>query len=285
MTTTPTTEPVHSREFGPAAHPRLELFAYAMRRLRRPLAIWGSSLTVYVLIIVSFWPSLHDAPGLRQLLRALPEALSHAFGVANLTSPAGYLLSELFSLVLPALLIAAAVGAVLALTAGDEDGGILETVLALPVSRRSVMTERGLAVVLYTVALGLVVEVVLTGSGAIVHLGLPPAHLSAGVTAVVALALLHGAVAFAAAGIGARRSTALGITTGVAVAGYFLHALAPLNSLVAPLRRLSPWDWALGNDPLQHGWNVGGLLLLLAIGLILAGAGIVSVTRRDIHSV
>lgn len=80
---------------------------------------------------------------------------------------------------LPALLIAAAVGAVLALTAGDEDGGILETVLALPVSRRSVITERGLAVVLYPVALGLVVELVLTVSGAIVHLGLPPAHLSA----------------------------------------------------------------------------------------------------------
>jgi ABC-2 type transport system permease protein len=269
---------------GPAGRAQLELLGYALRRLQRSLLVWASALTVYVLVIVSFWPSLHHAPGLRQLLRALPLALSRAFGLANLASPAGYLLSELFSLVLPALLIAAAVAATLALTAGDEDAGVLEPLLALPVSRKAVMVERGLAVVGFMLALGLVVEIVLTASGAVVHLGLPAANLSAGVAALVALALLHAAVAFAAAGIGARRPTAMGITVGVGVAGYFLNALGPLNSALSPWRRLSPWDWALGNDPLQHGWSPGGLMLLLAVVLILATAGIVGLARRDIRS-
>ncbi len=261
-----------------------ELLRHAWRCQRRPLAVWAGATALYIALIVAVWPSLRHVKAMDQIVRAVPPALARAFGLANLTSPAGYLFSELFGLILPAILTAAAISIAVGLTAGDEDRGGLETELTLPVGRGAVWTARALATAVATALLAMTAECVLLLGGTAVHLNLSTSHLTAAVTAVGCLAALHAGVALTAAGAGAPRARALGLAWAVAVAGYLVNVLAPLVPPLAPLQRISPWGWALGSNPLAHGWNGGGLLLLAAVAVAGGAIGGAGFRRRDIRS-
>jgi ABC-2 type transport system permease protein len=96
------------------------------------------------------------------------------------------------------------------------------------------------------------------------------------------LGLLHGSLAVAIAGLRARPTLVLGAGVGIAVAGYVVAALFPLSHELAPLRHLSPWDWALGGNPLEQAteaWRYGALAVP---SIILVTIGVLAVTRRDI---
>jgi ABC-2 type transport system permease protein len=64
----------------------------------------------------------------------------------------------------------------------------------------------------------------------------------------------------------------------VAVLGYVMIALFPISDVLAPWRHASPWDWALGGDPLKtatEAWRYAALgvpaLLLIGLGTWLFG--------------
>ena len=87
--------------------------AKSLRDLRRGFAWWVVGLGSYVALIASVYPTIRDNPELDKLVESYPEAL-RAFiafgGQLDFTSPAGYLGSELFSFMIPALFLVAAVG-------------------------------------------------------------------------------------------------------------------------------------------------------------------------------
>jgi ABC-2 type transport system permease protein len=68
----------------------------------------------------------------------------------------------------------------------------------------------------------------------------------------------------------------------VAVAGYVALALFPLSDVLAEWRHASPWDWALGGDPLSNPTEAWRYLVLglPALGLSLLGAFLFG--RRDV---
>jgi len=76
----------------------------------------------------------------------------------------------------------------------------------------------------------------------------------------------------------------LSLGFGIGFAGYLVLALFPLSDVLAPWRHVSPWDWALGSDPLVNGAEAWRYLLLAATGVLLAVAGVVAFARRDIRS-
>ena len=76
----------------------------------------------------------------------------------------------------------------------------------------------------------------------------------------------------------------LSLWFGIGFAGYLVRALFPLSDVLAPWRHVSPWDWALGSDPLVNGAEAWRFGLLAATGVLLAVAGVVAFARRDIRS-
>jgi ABC-2 type transport system permease protein len=77
-------------------------------------------------------------------------------------------------------------------------------------------------------------------------------------------------------------SLVLATGTVVAIAGYLIAALFPLSDMLTPWRHLSPWDWALGGDPLLHAaepWRYAALIIPAA-GLAVLGVG--AFGRRDV---
>jgi ABC-2 type transport system permease protein len=107
-------------------------------------------------------------------------------------------------------------------------------------------------------------------------------RLLAAAVSVVLLGLLFGALALMlSSATGARRSTR-GIVAALAVGAYFLNTLAPLVSSLKPYRKLSPFYWYTGNEPLRHGLSIAHLAPLIAITLMLLAAAVVLFNRRDI---
>ncbi|MDV7399338.1 hypothetical protein RZS08_48450, partial [Arthrospira platensis SPKY1] len=102
--------------------------------------------------MVAVYPSIRDTGAeLEAYIESLPEGLMDAFGLggASLTSPEGYLTSQLYSNLYPIILLIMGIGAATWTIAGAERDGTLEATLAAPVGRVSVAVERFLEIGAY----------------------------------------------------------------------------------------------------------------------------------------
>src|SRR6478672_8683126 len=95
---------------------------------------------------------------------------------------------------------------------------------------------------------------------------------------------MPGLVAALIAGWTGRPGLVLGVGMTLAVAGYVAVALFPLAGVLKPWRHASPWDWALGGDPLTGTTDAWRYLALgvPAVLLILAGGWLFG--RRDVKA-
>ena len=264
------------------------VFAKSLRDLRRSLAWWSVGLAGMVAMMTAVYPSIRDNPALNRLVEDYPEALKAfiAFGGSvDYVSGAGYLGIELFSFMVPLLFVIAAVANGATALAGEEERGTLDLLLSQPVSRRGVAAAKLASAAAEVAVLTLVLWLALWAGVAIFDMGVPAANLLAASLTAGALGLAFGAIAFLLGAATGRRALAIGITAALAVAAYLVNALAALVSGLGPLQKASPfYHYAVG-DPLRQVVAPAHLLILVAVALVAAVAGIVLFDRRDLHSV
>jgi ABC-2 type transport system permease protein len=263
--------------------PSTELVVRATLAVRRSALWWTVGIVALALVTVAFWPSLEGTDALRELGGGSEDFLE-AFGAQNIASPDGYLDGQLYALMLPLLLSGMAIAHVTGLTSGDEDAGRLELLHALPVRRRAVWVTRFAAVTIVQLVVAAI-------ASALVALSLGPFSFDeVGAGSVVAatmacglLAVFHAGVGFLAAALGCRRGLAAGMAVLVLVAGYVLSFIVPLAEGLSGARRWSPWDWALGPQPVSDGVSPARLALLAVVTAVLVVAGLVAIEHRDIR--
>ncbi|WP_019810373.1 ABC transporter permease subunit [Saccharomonospora halophila] len=240
----------------------------SLRDGRRALLGWTVAVTALAMLYGSFHTRM--SPGMAD---TVPEAMRGAFGFDDLDSAAGYLQSAPFGILVPLLVVffGAATGA--RAIAGDEDNGLLGLLLAHPVSRRRLLLERlgALAVGAGVIGLCLFAGMLVIRDAA--DLGSVPVRgFAAQSVAVTMLALFFGCVAVALGAAGVRYGPALGTTTGVGLVSYVLDAFGPQFD-AEWLRRLSPFYYYLGGEPLRYGFQWTHLAVLaLACCLVTAVA-------------
>lgn len=261
-----------------------ELFTRGLRAQRRSTIVWTAALVLLAISVVSVWPSMEDSGSLDSLTEGLSPELAAAFGLSDFASASGYLRGNLYAVLLPLLLGIMAITAATALTSGDEDSGRLELLLALPVRRQSVYLLRLTAVVAALAITSVVVAAVLAASAVGLDMDVMVSGVIAVSVAIWLLAVLHAGVAYTAAAAGLGRAATMGVAAAVLVVGYLLHAIAPLSSALEPLAVISPWEWALGNDPLSNGFDLVGLALLASASVVVVAVGTPLVDRRDVRT-
>jgi ABC-2 family transporter protein len=116
-----------------------------LRDQRRSVVGWVCGLSFLVLLTVAFWPSVEGDPSLSDFTEDLPEGLQAVVG-SDISSPEGYLNSQLFTFMLPLLIAVLAIGKAAGTLAGEEQSGQLELLLSQPVTRASTVIEKGTAV-------------------------------------------------------------------------------------------------------------------------------------------
>jgi ABC-2 type transport system permease protein len=259
----------------------------SLRDVQRAFSWWALGLVGLVALMISVYPSVRDNRSLNQLVNDYPDALKGfvAFGgQLDYVSGAGYLGSELFSLMIPLLLLVAAIGAGSRAIAGEEEAGTLDLLLANPISRRRVALEKLAALFVEVAALGVVLFVALVVGAHAVTLETSAGHLAAATASAVMLAVSFGVIAMLLGAATGRRARASGITAALAVAAYVLNGLAPLVEALKPFRRVSLFYHYAASDPLRHGLDLSHATVLIVVGVVAAALVPIVFDRRDLES-
>jgi ABC-2 type transport system permease protein len=251
---------------------------------RRGLIGWALGIAAYVVLQTSFYPSVQDSQ-LQRAIARYPKELKAFFGGAqsfDFSTGRGYLDVELFSLVVPALLVIAAIGFGAAALAGEQEGGTLELLLANPLTRRRVVLEKTIGLGVTVTVLAIVVFVALTVMNPIVDLGVGLADLGAACLGAALVGFGFGMVAMLVGAASSSRAVAIGVPAALFVASYLLVGLAGLVAWLEPFRIVSPLHHATGTHPLTNGLPVANFALLAAwcVAAVVATGAVFE--RRDL---
>lgn len=262
----------------------LELVLGPLRQSRRALLGWVIGLGAFIAVTVAFWPAFRGSSGISEAIDQLPSGVIDAFGLAGFGTPAGFLRGNLYEFIVPLLLAVAAVAMANGLTAAEEDRGRMETYLTQPVTRRSLFLGRSVALLLWLIAITVIILLVQLVSDAVVDLQIDATRIASTIVLCGLLALLFGSLALAVAGWFPRPSIVLAVGIAVAVASYLVSALFPLTSALEPLSKLSPWNWALGADPLVNAAEPWRYVALAVPSVVLVAIAVVGFGRRDVRA-
>ena len=262
----------------------LELVRIPLRMARRAGLIWGLSLAALIVLTVAFYPAFRDEPELSGIIESIPQPLVDAFGLSDFGTPAGFLRGNLYAVLVPLLMAVAGVILMNGQTAADEDAGRMEVYLAQPVRRWSVFLGRAAGIVGWLLVIGVVMLAAQLASDAIFDVDIATERIVATVALCTLLGVFHGAVAAAVAGWTGRPGVVLGVGLAIAVAGYIAIALFPISDVLEPWRHASPWDWALGGDPLASGTEAWRYLALGLPSLAIIALGAWGFGRRDVQA-
>ena len=252
---------------------------------RRALLGWCLGIIGYVALVASIFPSIKGSADFNDLVKHYPDALKSLFGMGqggDITSGAGFIDAELFSLMLPLLVLVLAIGSGARTFAGEEEAGRLELVFSYPLRRRNALLAKAAAVVgeiVIACAAGFAALAVLDGP---VGLELDFGRLAAALGGLAVLGLLYGWLALAVGAAYPSKLLALGIPAGYAAAAYLVSGLHALAGWLDPLRFLSPF-WLVGSAPLQNGVDGWGTLVVVAAAAVTLAAGVILVERRDLE--
>lgn len=250
---------------------------------RRALIGWGLGLAAMVLMYSSFWPSVRDNAGrFEQYLESLPDALRNVVGELSLGTPVGYLQSELFSFLGPALILVAAIGAGARSLAGEEEQRTLDLVVAAPIDRRRIVVEKFAAIVLLMLGIGLALWLAIATIGRVLGLDVSPANAAAATLHLVLLGIAFGAIAMLLGCLWGRRSVAIAVTASLAVGTFLLDAFAPAVRGAEWAAELTPFYYYGESLPLQNGLELGHAGVLLAVAATALIGAVVAFDRRDV---
>jgi ABC-2 type transport system permease protein len=248
---------------------------------RRSILGWAVAVVGVGSMYAAFWPSM-DNPTMRQAIESYPESIMKAMNFTDLTA-AGYLSATVFGMIVATLLVVHGVMVGTRLVAGDEEAGLLDLVLAHPISRARLGVQRfaayAVSVVVIVVGLLLVVEVLAAAVG---FAGVGFGGLAAISVHLLCFGVLFGAVGYAVGAATGRRSLAIGTGSGLAVFGFAANGVLPQVSGLAWTQNLSAYYWLTGEAPIVTGVQWGHLLLMVGLVAVLVAGGTWAFTRRDI---
>jgi ABC-2 type transport system permease protein len=250
---------------------------------RRGMIGWSIAIAVLVLLECALWPSVRDMPDLAELYKSFPEQLRKFFNLEAMTTGAGFLNAELFTLLLPSLFLVYGIGHGARAIAGEEERGTLELLVVTPVSGARIVLDKALALATSITALGLVLFAATLVGSLSFGLGISAADAASGGLAMTLLGLEYGVLALAVGALTARRTIAIAFSASAATAAYVVYAAGLILPRFESWQPYSPIYQAFHNGPLGAGLQLSYLWLLAGSALLLALA-LPTLDGRDIST-
>ncbi len=264
------------------------IFAETLRRGWKPALFWGlgiGSLAWLQIIIVQDTTMITETA---RLMESVPPFLLEMFGGSSdiefLSTPDGYLALQFFGFILMVFAFYAVVAG-LNVTANDEDSGIMDVFLSLPVVRWQLVLVKVLA---YLLLAALVVGI--TFAGMLIGFAMVPdvgfnieRQLLAALNILPSMAVVLTFTAMTAALI-RRKGTAIAIAAAFVVGSYVLDIFgnsAP-GTVLAMLRQLSFFAYYDSTGVIQNGLSPINIVVLLAVSAIFSAIAMWRYQQRDI---
>jgi ABC-2 type transport system permease protein len=264
---------------------RFETFARTLRNRRRSLIGWSIATVGLVGIIVLSYVAIRGQQSFQDMMDQYPDFVKQMLGLGgglSITSPPGYLNSQLFANTLPLIFLIFLIAFAARETAGEESDGTLDLALAHPVTRERFVLEKFAAMVVAGALLALLSVLTLAATGPIASLDIGWSRYLAASLSVFLIGLVFGSLALALAASTGSRAIALGISSGLAIGLFILWGLAPLIKGLQGLDRINPYFWGLAGPPITKGLQGGNLLLLVFVVIVFTGAAVAGFRGRDL---
>ena len=260
------------------------VFTKTLRDLRWPtfwVALGMGGMTAYFAILYPTYSKILDISSLLAKMGPVAKLMGATGDINSLT---GFLHIELFSMILPALMVVLAAGLSSGFTAGEESRGTIDVLLSYPISRRRLVLEKCLAVLIACVVAAAVTWALGLAGAAISSSPLAADKLAAACVMLVLISLVYGSLALAISTATGNRGAAIGVAVGLLVVTYLIDGLANIVDGLNTIRWISPFKYYMGNDPLRNGIDLGDAAVLIGITAVLVVVSVVAFERRDLAS-
>ena len=257
-----------------------------LRTSWKQILYWGVGLGVLGLYIDFIAMSPDIISGYADLLKSIPPTVLQAFGFSGielLTTPEGWIVSVFVSEA-AIFLSVFAVLAGLNISANDEQSGVMDVILSLPISRSAYLLERWIGFAL--IGLGVVVLCALITLAGIIGMNVDAPHdvILKSILNLYPAALLVMTVTCLAATTLRRRSLAIGVSAAFVVASYVFNAIgASASGAIAEIMENVSYFSYIRGEPFVIGTYdpADSLIVVIAvlIGFVLSLRNFVS---RDI---
>ncbi|MGB6057899.1 MAG: ABC transporter permease subunit, partial [Microthrixaceae bacterium] len=182
------------------------------------------------------------------MVAGFPEALRSLIGVAG--SGVNYVLSEVFGLMVPIVVLVVGISGGVAAGAGEERDGTATLLFGQPITRRGVLGAKALAVVGHVLVTAVLTMLFTMAGSFFVDTGVRTANLAATCLLAAAMGIAFAMLALAISAATGSTSLALGVSSGLGVVAYLAKSLFPLVKGWEILAKVSPWFYYDGSDPL-----------------------------------
>jgi ABC-2 type transport system permease protein len=255
---------------------------HTLRRLRGQIIGWSIGIGLYGLMMISLFDSIATIEGFDEILKFYPEELMAFFGdVAAISSPKGYLDIYYFSY-MTIIIGIFVVSASASLLVGDEENGMLDLIMAHPISRSALFWGRSIglliAIIIILIISWLSWVIPAQGTG----MDLTIIEFIRPFIPLLAQLILYGAFALFLSFILPSARLSGMIAGGLVVANFLLLGLANINDKLKSFIEYTPLHYYQGGeaiDGINWEWFAG----LLAISIFFALLAWWQFLRRDIR--
>lgn len=239
---------------------------------------WGGSLGASCALVAAIWPSISDS--ISKAMQSYPENVKQAFGISTLDTVEKYVDAEMLSLIAPLALAFFAVRCVTRAVVGAEEQGHLDSLLALPLSRRVLAASSFISTGIVLAAILAVIWGMTWAAGTVAGTRISASVMAVGFANLWPLSMAFAGLALVAAGVLHRRAAVTAIATGTLIAMYIVDLLGKVSPDLRPLRSYSAFRWY--GSAVQNGFDPRHALALSVAAVLLAAAGIELFRRRDV---
>jgi ABC-2 type transport system permease protein len=263
----------------------ITVFRHSLNRYIGQILGWGIALALVGAYAVLLYDTLVK-PGVtqqyQQLISSYPPELMAFFGdMSQMFTPGGYLDTLFFSYIVIIIGIFAIL-ACASMLAGDEEKGILDLVLAYPISRTKLFFARlgaftaATILILFIAWLGFILPLPKTTMKA------TPLEILLPFISLFGLLIFIGALTLLLSLLLPSQQWAAMISGLILVASYFLTSLSRLSEKLRPIEKYFPMHYYQGGQALTQ-MNWGWFGILIGISFIFAGLAWWLFERRDIR--
>jgi ABC-2 type transport system permease protein len=248
-------------------------FKHTIRRMRGSIIGWGIGLFLYALMMSSFYSSMMELGDeyVTILENFPPEMLAFFPSIHNFASPIGYMDTYFFSY-MTIIVGIFTVGKGASLLVGDEEKGILDLLMAYPVSRTALFWGRMLGFVTATLIILLISWIGWIIPAKSAGFELTWLEILVPFGPLLAILILFGALGLMFSLLLPAGRIASGLTGAILVGNFLLIGLSGINPDLKPLFKLTPLYYYQGGSAIEElNWMwLGGLIYYTICFLLIA---------------
>ncbi|RJP35372.1 MAG: hypothetical protein C4536_00720 [Actinobacteria bacterium] len=258
------------------------VFLKGLRDRRVSLIWWAVGLTLFVVLTIAVYPSMRNNPSIQDYAESSADLMKAIAGSIDITSPVGYLNSQLFFMMLPIIMSILAISIGSDALAGEEGRGTLDLLLSAPLPRRRAVVEKFATMVMAVTLEAVVLYAGMALLALATSMDISYLNMAEATFGLVFLALVFGTLALLLGAASGSKGLSIGIAAALGLGTLLLNSLGLIIEALDPWRRITPIYYYSENNPLANGLNWIHVLILVAITAVFLGASLFFFEHRDI---